>query len=106
VFENTVKMQSPNKGACLAGTKPHLLFSTLGNSMTSTTIIGIHKLTNGRTYRITDTGQPYTNGEYPSGGLLICVLLRDDDWSYVDNSPDEDCAKNFLRAASKLARLP
>jgi hypothetical protein len=74
-------------------------------------ILGVHTLPNGRRYKITDTGQPYLSGEYPQGGLHIATWeprLNDGagDWVYIDNAPDETCARDFLRLAAQLAPLP
>lgn len=62
-----------------------------------------HELPNGRTYQVIDTRQPFVDGEYPSGGFVIkALLVHSNEWSYVDNSPDETCVQNFLRAAARL----
>ena len=67
-------------------------------------IAGEHLLTNGRRYRITDTGQPYTPGEYPSGGLSIYVWHPAiENWSYVSNAPSDVEARAFLASAERLA---
>lgn len=64
----------------------------------------IHALANGRTYKVADTRQPYVDGEYPSGGFVIhALLVHSKEWSYIDNSPNEDCVQSFLRAAARLA---
>ncbi len=73
-------------------------------------ICGEHTLPNGRTYRIRDTGKPYMGGEYPSGGLLILAWSaatpeKEARWLYIDNSPDEECARAFLEGAVRLAPL-
>lgn len=65
-------------------------------------LVGLHTLPNGRTYRIADTGRPYMAGEYPEGGLHIAVRLSSGMWSYIDNAPDAECARNFLKAAARL----
>lgn len=71
----------------------------------------IHRLKNGRVYRVIDTGLPYKNGEYPSDGFHICVLLPgkmitdENGWGYIDNSPDQECVNNFLKAAERLKPL-
>ena len=65
-------------------------------------LVGCHALENGRTYRISDTGQPYVKGEYPSGGFHIEALLSSGAWSYIDNSPDLECVENFLRGVALL----
>lgn len=66
-------------------------------------VVGLHTLANGRTYRISDTGRQYEPGEYPTGGFHIAVQLPSGQWSYIDNSPDAECVRNFLRAAARLA---
>lgn len=66
-------------------------------------VAGIHTLSNGRIYRVLDTGTPYAGGEYPYGGFHISVKLPSGNWSYIDNSPDEECVRNFLKAARRLS---
>ena len=72
--------------------------------------LGEHTLPNGRRYRLVDTGT-YISGEYPSGGIVIHTWeprLNQGKgmWAYIDNSPDEETAKGFLRLASALNPLP
>lgn len=69
-------------------------------------MLGVHTLENGRIYKIEDTGREYVGGEYPSGGLLITTKLNSGNWSYIDNSPDYVCVKNFLRHAALLTPNP
>ncbi len=59
----------------------------------------VYKLKNGKVFCVTDTKQPYINGEYPSGGFLIRILKSDDNWSFIDYSPNEECVANFLKAS-------
>lgn len=67
-------------------------------------IVGEHLLANGRRYRITESGLPYTPGEYPSGGLSIYVWHPAiENWSYVSNAPSEVEARAFLASAERLA---
>lgn len=62
-----------------------------------------YELKNGRRYRVTDTGQPYVGGEYPSGGLLIRGWNPSrQDWDFIDHSPSQQCVDHFLTAAEKL----
>jgi len=63
-------------------------------------------LPNGRIYRVSYSGRPYTGGEYPCGGYLICLQKPNCDWWYIDNSPDEECVQNFLKSASRLTPIP
>jgi hypothetical protein len=67
-------------------------------------ILGEHELPNGRRYRVTDTGRPYECGEYEAGGLLLLVWTANQ-WVYLNNCPDEECVRNFLRAAGRLPRI-
>lgn len=70
-------------------------------------IIGVHEFSNGRRYKVTDSGKPYVRGEYPTGGYLITVWSRTAQmWQYIDNSPDLECVANFLRAAAQLGTDP
>lgn len=74
-------------------------------------LFGIHVLENGRKYRFHDTGREYTGGEYPEGGIHIAcwddrIHRGDGGWLYISNSPDEECARGFLRLAARLATLP
>ena len=64
-------------------------------------------LKNGRIYRLVDTKEPYINGEYPKGGIIIFAWSSELNsgngmWVYIDNSPDEECVKNFLSAMERL----
>jgi hypothetical protein len=61
-----------------------------------------HEMANGRTYQVIDTGRPFVDGEYPSGGFVINVLLPSGEWSFIDNAPDETRVQNYLRAAARL----
>lgn len=66
----------------------------------------IHKLENGRIYRLTNHGE-YKGGEYPSGGIHIATweprLNKGKGmWLYVSNAPNKELAQNFLNAAKRL----
>lgn len=61
-------------------------------------------LDNGRTYKVTDTKQPYTPGEYPTGGFII-HLKHNEEWVYLDHSPNERTLRDFIFAAQKLPKL-
>lgn len=62
---------------------------------------GEHTFANGRRYKVVDTQQPYKDGEYPSGGFHIAVWHKDN-WSYIVNSPNEECVMNTLIAFERL----
>ena len=77
--------------------------------MNGKSVCGIHALPNGRKYRLLDHGE-YVHGEYPSGGIHICcweprIHKGEGGWLFVSNSPDEECAKNFLAAAARLPSI-
>lgn len=60
-------------------------------------------LPNGRRYRITDTGQPYADGEYPRGGFVIDVWHPPaGEWRFVSHSPDGTTVEAFLNSAARL----
>lgn len=66
--------------------------------------VEIKNLPNGRKYRLTHSGEPYKNGEYPSGGIKICAWddrINNGSWIYIDNTPDEETLSNFLKAVSR-----
>lgn len=65
-------------------------------------VCGEHTLPNGRTYRVVDTGKPYTEAEYPSGGFKIDVRLPSGNWGYIDHSPAPETVRGFLKAAARL----
>jgi hypothetical protein len=64
-------------------------------------------LPNDRVYRLHYTKQPYVSGEYPTGGIIIqawepSMNSGTGGWSFIDNSPDEECVNNFLKAMERL----
>jgi hypothetical protein len=68
-------------------------------------LFGIHVLPNGRKYKLSDHGL-YVNGEYPSGGIHIAAWeprCNGGKWVYIDNAPNEDCARAFLDKAKYLS---
>jgi hypothetical protein len=74
----------------------------------STDLFGIHTLSNGRIYMLSDRG-PYISGEYPSGGVHIVAWeprCNGGQWVYIDYAPDEECARAFLDHARRLPYLP
>lgn len=64
----------------------------------------IFTLSNNRQYSVTDTGKPYQNGEYPSGGFKI-RLWHNGQWIFLDHSPNMECVNNFLKAAARLEKI-
>lgn len=71
---------------------------------------GVHRLANGRMYRLLDHGE-FHSGEYPTGGIHISawdprINQGAGGWTYIDNSPDSSCALGFLRSAARLPVIP
>jgi hypothetical protein len=61
-----------------------------------------YTLRNGRKYKITNTGKPYRQEEYPPGGFTIHGWNPTKQrWDFIDDSPDMDCVANFLKAAER-----
>jgi len=78
-------------------------------SIPDSELVGEHVLENGRKYRLLDHGE-YKAGEYPTGGIHICAwepLSNEGQggWVYIDNAPDRECARNFLKAAERMIPL-
>lgn len=66
---------------------------------------GSWTLPNGRVYKVSYTGTPYQEGEYPTGGYYITGKELDGSFRFVDYSPDKECVRNFLKAAERLKPL-
>jgi hypothetical protein len=69
-----------------------------------------HTLSNGRVYKLTDTGKPFVQGEYLSGGVVITAWEPRSNngegaWILIDYSPDMPTAIGFLRLAQRLSPL-
>lgn len=68
-------------------------------------------LKNKRRYRLTETGEPYQGGEYPTGGILIHTWDNranqgEGGWLYLNHSPSQEWVDFFLKAAERLPVLP
>lgn len=61
-------------------------------------------LPNGKCFKIVDTGKPYVDGEYTSGGIAIYRKNPDGLFIWLDNSPDMECVQAFLRMASRCSQ--
>jgi hypothetical protein len=79
-------------------------------------IEGIHKLKNGRQYKVLKCDTEYaTNpeGDYATGGYHITSWEPSFDndkggkglWVYISNAPDKASVEAFLKAAERLAPL-
>ena len=63
----------------------------------------IYEFDNGRTYRVIDTGKPYIDKEYHSGGFVIHTMLGDN-WCFICNSPDRECIDYTLKALKRMSK--
>lgn len=62
----------------------------------------IYMAQTGSIYKIFNTGEPYVDGEYPTGGYDIHAYDRlSEEWRYIDNSPDFECLEACLKAFNR-----
>lgn len=64
-------------------------------------------LANGKKYQVWHTGNPYINGEYPTGGYTVLNWMPCyKEWILATISPNLECLEEFFRLVSRNKYLP